>query len=76
MTAQRITNTPSALGCEEQVMHRWGWGYMRPCLRKNVRVCDDGKRRCTYHANKRDARIAEDIYRNTVARVFHGDPTP
>lgn len=41
--------------------------------RKQRRAADRGLRR---RKDAEDKRVAEDIYRNTIARVLHGDPTP
>ena len=45
--------------CEARVMHRWGWGYMRRCARK-WKVEVDGRRLCTYHANKATVAYSDD----------------
>lgn len=51
---------PAVGNCEEKVMHRWGWGYMRPCARHATSVGADGKKRCTFHARRVEQKRKKD----------------
>ena len=58
-------------------LERWAYWYKSWSDPAFARRSEGGRKAAaTRKANREDLRVAEDITRNEVARVFRGDPTP